>query len=142
PFLERKMDAWSSLTTTAADLQDQTGQAFNQLLARDHLNLPTDVFATTRDNYTKRADLLIRFLRAVRQGTEYMIAHPAEAAEIAVQHALDIKDAPKAEKVIRAFGEASKPDATGTQDLGTFNLTVLREGARLYQESGLVKTRV
>jgi NitT/TauT family transport system substrate-binding protein len=142
PFLERKVDAWSSLTTTAADLQEQTGQTFSQLLARDHLNLPTDVFATTRDNYTKRSDLLIRFLRAVRQGTEYMLANPGEAAEIAIQHALDIKERPKAEKVIRAFGEASKPDSTGTQDLGTFNLTVLREGARLYQESGLVKTRV
>ena len=142
PFLEHKVDAWSSLITTAADLQEQTGQTFNQLLARDHLNLPTDVFATTRDNFNRRGDLLIRFLRAVRQGTEYMIAHPAEAAEIGVQHALDIKEPAKAEKVIRAFGEASKPDATGTQDLGTFNLTVLREGARLYQQAGLVKTRV
>jgi NitT/TauT family transport system substrate-binding protein len=142
PFLERKVDAWSSLVTTTADLQEQTGQTFNQLLARDHLNLPTDVFATTRDNYTRRGDLLQRFLRAVRQGTEYMIAHPAEAAEISVQHALDIKDAAKAEKLVRAFGEASKPDATDTQALGTFSLTVLRDGARLYQEAGLVKTRV
>jgi len=142
PFLERKVDAWSSLVTTAADLQEQTGQTFNQLLARDHLNLPTDVFATTRDNYTRRGELLIRFLRAVRQGTEYMIAHPAEAAEISVQHALDIKEPAKAEKVIRAFGEASKPDATGAQDFGTFNLTVLREGARLYREAGLIKAQV
>src|SRR5579883_37600 len=142
PLLERKVDAWSSLTTTAADLEEQTGQTFNQLLARDHLNLPTDVFATTRDNYNRRSDLLIHFLRAVRQGTEYMIAHPDEAAAISVQHALDIKDAAKAEKVIRAFADASKPDTTGTQDLGTFNLTVLGEGARLYQQAGLVKTRV
>jgi NitT/TauT family transport system substrate-binding protein len=142
PFLERKVDAWSSLVTTAADLQEQTGQSFNQLPARDHLNLPTDVFATTRDSYNHRSDLLVRFLRAVRQGTEYMIAHPAEAAEISVQHALDIKEAPKAEKVIRAFGEASKPDDANVQSLGTFNLTVLREGARLYREAGLVKTRV
>jgi NitT/TauT family transport system substrate-binding protein len=142
PFLERKVDAWSSLVTTAADLQEQTGQTFNQLLARDYLNLPTDVLATTRESYTRRGDLLIRFLRAVRQGTEHMIAHPAEAAAISVQHALDIKDAAKAEKVIRAFGEASKPDGGDAQTLGTFNLTVLREGARLYQEAGLVKTRV
>jgi hypothetical protein len=71
-----------------------------------------------------------------------MIAHPAEAAEISVQHALDVKDAAKAEKLVRAFGEASKPDATDTQALGTFSLTVLRDGARLYQEAGLVKTRV
>jgi NitT/TauT family transport system substrate-binding protein len=142
PFLERKVDAWSSLVTTAADLQEQTGQTFNQVLARDHLNLPTDVFATTRESYTRRGDLLIRFLRAVRQGTEYMIANPAEAAAISVQHALDVKDTAKAEKIIRAFGEASKPDGGDAQTLGTFNLTVLREGARLYQQAGLVKTRV
>jgi hypothetical protein len=71
-----------------------------------------------------------------------MIANPAEAAAISVQHALDVKDTAKAEKIIRAFGEASKPDGGDAQTLGTFNLTVLREGARLYQQAGLVKTRV
>jgi NitT/TauT family transport system substrate-binding protein len=142
PFLERKVDAWSSLATTAAELQRQTGQTFDMLFARDYLNLPTDVLASTRETYTQRADLLVRFLRAVRRGTEYMIARPAEAAEIAVQHALDIKSAPAAEVVIRAFGEISQSDTTRALGLGAFDLGVLREGARLYQEAGLVKTRV
>jgi NitT/TauT family transport system substrate-binding protein len=142
PFLEHKVDAWSSLVTTANDLQRQATQPFDVLYTRDYLNLPTDVFATTRETFTRRGDLLVRFLRAVRQGTEYMIAHPAESAEIAVQHALDIKDAAKAESVIRAFGDASQSDTTRTQGLGTFDLAILREGARLYQEAGLVKSRV
>jgi NitT/TauT family transport system substrate-binding protein len=142
PFLERKIDAWSSLSTTANDLRQQTGQPFDILYTRDYLNLPTDVLATTRDLYTRRADLLVRFLRAVRQGTEYMLAHPAEAAEIAVQYALDIKDPAKAEGVIRAFGEASQSEATRAHGLGTFDLAVLREGARFYQEAGLIKSRI
>jgi len=70
------------------------------------------------------------------------LMHFARFDVAVLQHALDIKDAAKAEKVIRAFADASKPDTTGTQDLGTFNLTVLGEGARLYQQAGLVKTRV
>jgi NitT/TauT family transport system substrate-binding protein len=142
PFIEHKVDAWSASESMAADMQRQTSQTFDVLRARDYLNLPTDVFATTRETYTRRADLLVRFLRAVRQGTDYMIAHPAESAEIAVQHALDIKDAAKAESVIRAFGEASQSDTTRAHGFGMFDLAVLREGARLYQEAGLVKARV
>jgi NitT/TauT family transport system substrate-binding protein len=141
PFLERKVDAWSSLGTTAAELQRQTGQPFDILYTRDYLNLPTDVLATTRETFTEKQDLLVRFLRAVRQGTEYMIARPAEAAEISVRHALDIKEPAKAEVVIRAFGEISQSEGTRAHGLGTFDFPVLREGARLYQEAGLVKAR-
>ena len=142
PFLERKVDAWSSLATTTSELQRQQGLTFDFLYARDYLNLPTDVLATTRETYTRRQDLLLRFLRAVKQGTEYMIAKPAESAEIAVQYALDIKNPAAAEVVIRAFGEASQSETTRAQGLGTFDLPVLRDGARFYQEAGLVKTRV
>src|SRR5205823_3336053 len=83
PFLEHKVDAWMSLTTTLALLESQTGRSFDKLLARDYLNLPTDVLATTRDILNKQPDLLIRFLRALRQSTQFMIDHPAEAAAIA-----------------------------------------------------------
>jgi NitT/TauT family transport system substrate-binding protein len=142
PLLERKVDAWSTITTTADAVQRQSGQSFAFLAARDYLNLPTDIFATTRQLYAERPDLLVRFLRAVRQGTEYMIAHPTESAQIVVKDALDIKTVPAAETVIRAFGEASQSDTTRAQGLGYFDLSVLREGARVYQETGLVKSRV
>jgi len=142
PLLEHKVDAWSTIATTADAVQRQSGQTFAVLPARDYLNLPTDLFATTRQLYLERPDLLVRFLRAVRQGTEYTIAHPTESAEIAVKDALDIKTVPAAEVVIRAFGEAAQSDTTHAQGLGYFDLAVLREGARLYQETGLVKSRV
>jgi NitT/TauT family transport system substrate-binding protein len=141
-FLERRVDAWSTIATTAAEVQRQTGQTFRSLPARDYLNLPTDLFATTRETVTNRSDLLVRFLRAVRRGTQYMIDHPAEAAEIAVRSALDIKDPRAAEIVIRAFGEASQSETTRKLGLGAFDLAPLRDGARVYAEAGLLKTHL
>ncbi|HEY8694693.1 MAG TPA: ABC transporter substrate-binding protein [Chloroflexota bacterium] len=137
-LLEHKVDAWSSLTTTAAELERQTGRSFDKMLARDYLNLPTDVLATTRDIYTKQPDLLVRFLRALRQGTQYTIDHPAEAASIAVKTAQDIKDPAQAETVIRAFGEASQ----SPQGLGGFDMSILQRGADAYQQAGLITTKV
>jgi len=137
-LLEHKVDAWSSLTTTAAELERQTGRSFDKMLARDYLNLPTDVLATTRDIYTKQPDLLVRFLRALRQGTQYTIDHPAEAATIAVKTAQDIKDPAQAETVIRAFGEASQ----SPQGLGGFDMSILQRGADAYQQAGLITAKV
>jgi NitT/TauT family transport system substrate-binding protein len=142
PFLERKVDAWSTIATTAAEVQRQTGQRFDALYARDYLNLPTDVFATTREIYTRQADLLLRFLRAVRKGTEYMIANSGEAAKIAVQHALDQKDPLAAEASIRTFGDASQGGGAAGRRLGYFDLAVLREGAAVYNSAGLTRARV
>jgi NitT/TauT family transport system substrate-binding protein len=138
PFIERKVDVWSSLTTTVSELERQSGRTFDKLLARDYLNLPTDLLATTRDLYTKQQDMLVRFLRALRQGTQYMIDHPAEAAAIAVKSAQDIQDPAKAEAVIRAFGEASQ----SSQGLGVFDVGVLQRGADAYQQAGLVNAKV
>ncbi|HZU05629.1 MAG TPA: ABC transporter substrate-binding protein [Chloroflexota bacterium] len=142
PFLERKLDAWSTIATTAMELQRQTSQQFDLLFIRDYLNLPTDVLATTREIYTQRPDMLLRFLRAVRQGTVYMIEHPTEAAEVAVRHAMDIKDPVVAERIIRVFAEASQSETTRTLGLGAFDFSVLQDGARLYLETGLVKTPI
>jgi NitT/TauT family transport system substrate-binding protein len=141
-FIERKVDAWSTISTSAAEVQRQSGQTFRSLAAHDYLNLPTDIFATTREVLTGRSDLLVRFLRAVRRGTQYMIDHPAEAAEISVRSALDVKDPRVAEGIIRAFGEASQSETTRKQGLGSFDLAPLRDGARVYADAGLLKSRI
>ena len=137
-FLQHKIDVWSTLVTSTATLEKQTGQTFDKIPVRDYLNLPTDILAATGTTLAKQPDLLLRFLRALKQGTQYMIDHPAEAAAIAVKKAQDITDPAAAEAVIRAFGQASQ----SPHGLGVFDLAIMQSGADAYKKNGLVTASI
>ena len=138
PFLQHKIDVWSTLITSTATLERQTGKTFEKISVRDYLNLPTDILAATGTTLANQPDLLLRFLRALKQGTQYMIDHPAEVAAIAVKKAQDITDPAKAEIVIRAFAQASQSPL----GLGVFDLVVIQNGADAYKKSGLITTSI
>lgn len=138
PFLQHKIDVWSTLVTSTATLERQTGQTFYKIPVRDYLNLPTDILAATGRTLANQPDLLLRFLRALKQGTQYMIDHPAEAAAIAVKKAQDITDPAQAEIVIRAFAQASM----SPHGLGVFDLAVMQSGADAYKKNGLITTSI
>ena len=138
-FLEDQVDVWMTLTTTEVSLRAQ-GIEMNSFPVSDYANLPTDVFAMNRsdfDDEEKRA-VALRFLRAIKRGTEFMIGDPQAAAEISINHGLDITELEPAITRIEAFGVASQSAGTTANGLGWFDLDVLQEGADLYFASGVI----
>jgi NitT/TauT family transport system substrate-binding protein len=108
---------------------------------RDYLNLPSDVFAVLEKDFKPKRDLLKRFLRAYRKGTEWTIQHPEEAVPYGTKHAVDGKDPALVlgNIKIRIVGTSQSP-TTKQKGLGWFDLSVLREGAAAYRKAALIKT--
>lgn len=143
PFLQGQIDAWVALTTTQASLEAQ-GQQVNVINCGDYADVPTDLFAMNRKDFDDPAkkDAAIRFLRAIRKGTELMIKDPAQAASISVKYALDVKEPAAAQPIIKEFARASQSPATDRNGLGYFDVDAIQKTADLYWKSGLIKKQL
>lgn len=142
-FLQDQVDVWMTLTTTTANLEAQ-GLQLNKFPVAQYANLPTDVFAMTRRDYedrNKRA-IAVRWLRAIKKGTELMINDPVQAAAIGARHGLDVTDPVAAQPIIREFARASQSDGTRQNGLGWFDMNTIQQGADLYLNAGLITKRI
>lgn len=143
PFLQKKIDVWVSITpTTWAMRQKGLLKGTGSFYVKDHLNLPTDVFATTTDIFGKRRGALLSFLKAFRRGTEFMIRDPKEAVAISKKYVVKMGDLKSAEGIVRLFGEASQSPLTRQKGLGWFDMEILEKAERLFRETGILKRKV
>lgn len=142
PFLERKIDAWSAITSQQYQLEQRGVPPMNSLPAKDYLNVPTDILAVREDVLQKDRDKLVRFLKAVKRGTELMIKDPQKAAEIGAKYALDIKEPPAALPIVKIFAGASENEGTKKNGLGWFDLDVISQGAQMYYDTGLIQKQI
>ena len=138
PFLEGQVDAMMT-TVTGVPLLADAGELVTFPVA-DYVNLPTDVLVVTRAAYDDPAkrDIILRSLRAILRGTEYMIDDPEGAAEIGAANGLDITDPAIALAVIRAYIEISQSAGTEQNGLGWFDLDLIQEGADFYTGAGII----
>jgi NitT/TauT family transport system substrate-binding protein len=113
-----------------------------RIYVRDYVNLPTDVLAVTETTLKNKPDVIRRFLKAVKRGTEYTIQNVDPAAQIGIKYGLDTKDPKVAAAMIQAFNTASVSDGTREHGLGWFDLPLIQRGADFYQETGLVKSKI
>jgi NitT/TauT family transport system substrate-binding protein len=108
--------------------------------ASDYLNVPTNVYATTEELLTSKRDLLLRFIRAHRRATEYMHAHPHEAAAMAAKHAVAAKDdAERNLEVVKLRIGMQLDEGAKLHGFGWLTDKVLDDFALKYQQWGLVK---
>ncbi|MDP9370900.1 MAG: ABC transporter substrate-binding protein, partial [Chloroflexota bacterium] len=113
----------------------------NVLWARDVLNTPSDAFVVTEETYQKRRDLIARFLRAYRRGSQWMLDHPDQAAEIAVKYATDGKEVARNRAIIDLRNASTVSEDTKANGLGHFDLDLLRRVDATFQELGITKQR-
>lgn len=139
PLLEGKVDA-TAATDTGLWAAEQKGLGeVNVLWARDYLDIPTDVFAVRAETAQKRPDLVTRFLRAYRKGSQWMLDNPSKAAELAVKYATDGQDAARNLEIIRLRNASTVSEGTKGHGLGWFDMEVLEKAAKTYHELGLLK---
>jgi NitT/TauT family transport system substrate-binding protein len=130
----------TAATDTGLWLAQQRGLGeVNILWARDYLNTPTDAFIVSEALYSSRQDLLRTFLQVYKRGTQWMLDHPEDAAQLAVKYAINGKDPGQNLEIIKIRNATSVSEDTQRHGLGWFNLDVLEQVERTYRELGLIQ---
>ena len=139
PLMQGQVDA-TAATDTGLWLAQQRGLGeVNILWARDYLNTPTDAFIVSEALYSSRRELLRTFLQVYKRGTQWMLDHPEDAAQLAVKYAINGKDPKQNLEIIKIRNAASVSADTQRHGLGWFNLEVLEQVERTYRELGLIQ---
>ena len=142
PLIQGQLDAQAA-TDTGLFLARQQGLGeVDVLWVRDVLNTPADAFVVTEETFQGRKDLLQRFLRVYRRGSQWMLDQPEQAAEIARKYATDGQDPARSLEIIKLRNASTVSDDTRQHGLGWFNLDVLREVEVALADLGLIKNRV
>jgi NitT/TauT family transport system substrate-binding protein len=109
---------------------------------KDYLNVPSDVFVVTEEVYQEKKEELKKFLEAYKISAEWMIENPEEAAELAVQYAIDGKDEKQNLQIIKLRNASSVSPDTDQNGLGTLDHIVLQRAAETYQQLGLINSQL
>jgi NitT/TauT family transport system substrate-binding protein len=142
PFLEDKIDVWSTIIPTLDIVTERENLDTTRIYVRDYVNLPTDVLAVTEEMLRTKPDVIRRFLKGLKLGTDYAMQNVDGAAELGIKYGLDTKDPKVAAQMIRVFNEASVSEGTRQHGLGWFDMDLIQRGADFYLQSGLVKNRI
>jgi NitT/TauT family transport system substrate-binding protein len=142
PLVEGKVDAMAATDTGLWAAEAQGLPEHQVFWARDYLNTPTDAFVVTEEVYQTRKDFLQRFFRAYRQGTQWMLDHPDDAAQLAIKYATDGQDPKRNLEIIKLRNASTVNAGIRQHGLGWFDLDVLRQVGSTFYDLGLLKSRV
>jgi len=141
-LMEGRVDA-TAATDTGLWAAEQKGLGeVNVMWARDYLDIPTDVFVVRAETAQKQPDLVKRFLRAYRKGSQWMLDHPEKAAELAVKYATDGQDVRRNLEIIKLRNASTVSEGTKQHGLGWFDIEVLKRVEKTFLDLGLLKKRV
>src|SRR5699024_739304 len=100
PLMQEQVDA-TAATATGSLLGKARGIGEGDVIeVKEYLNLSSDLFVVTREMLEENADVLKRFLHGFQLSAEWMINQPEEAAELAVEYAIDGQDEQLNKKII------------------------------------------
>jgi NitT/TauT family transport system substrate-binding protein len=139
PLMQGQVDATAATDTGLWAAQQQGLGEVHIIWARDYLNTPTDAFIVSEEFYTTRRAPLVAFLKAYKRGTQWMLDHPDDAAQLAVKHAIDGKDSQRNLAIIKLRNAATVDEHTRQHGLGWFDMALLEKVERTFRELGLTK---
>ena len=143
PLMQGQVAATAATDTGLWDAQQKGLGDVDIIWARDYLNVPTDIFVTTEELYRTKPDLLRRFLKAYKRGTEFAMKDLERAAALASKYAIDGKDNPRRNvEHLRLRMVASVSEGTKRNGPGWHDMEILELAARRFQELGLVKNKL
>ena len=139
PLMQGQVDATAATDTGLWAAQQQGLGEVHIIWARDYLNTPTDAFIVSEELSTTRREPLVAFLKAYKRGTQWMLDHPDEAAQLAVKHAIDGKEPQRNLAIIKLRNAATVDEHTRQHGLGWFDIALLEKVERTFRELGLTK---
>ena len=139
PLLQGQVDA-TAATDTGLMVGKRKGIGdVNVMEVRNYLNASSDLFVVREETFQKKRPLLKRFVKAYRESAAWMIAHPDEAADLAVKYAIDGTDRATNLEVIRLRNASSVSVMTRKNGLGTLDIEALQQAANVYRRLGLIE---
>ena len=139
PLLQGQVDATAATDTGLAIGRRRGLGEVDVMEVGQFLNVSSDLFVVREDTYQRRKDVLRRFLRAYRDAAAWMIAEPAEAAQLAVKRAIDGSDPQLNLELIKLRNASSVSALTRDNGLGALDLASLQKAADVYRQLGLVQ---
>jgi len=139
PLAEGKVDASAATDTGLYGAKQGGARDLNVLWARDVLNTPSDIFVVTEDVYQKKKELITRFLKAYKQGTQWMLDTPDAAAELAGRYATDGKEIARNRAIIDLRNASTVSDSTKVNGLGSFDMELLKKVDATFFDLGITK---
>ena len=138
PLMQDQVDA-TAATDTGLFLGKEKGLGEVDVIeVKDYLNFSSDLFVVTREMFDENKDVIQRFLSGFQTSTEWMINHPEEAAELAVNYAIDGQDVQLNKGIIELRNEASQSE----HQLGYIDTQQMQDAADLYKELGLIENEL
>ena len=145
PLMQGQVDATAATDTgLAVGLRKGMGE-INVMNVSDHLNISSDMFVVREDTLREKKDLLKAFLKGYSDSAAWMIAHPEEAATLAVKRAIDGTQREINRDVIRLRNASAQPSKQGkgrAPQLGSFDLASLQKGADTYRALGMIQRQI
>ena len=145
PLMQGQVDATAATDTgLAVGLRKGMGE-INVMNVSDHLNISSDMFVVREDTLREKKDLLKAFLKGYSNSAAWMIAHPEEAATLAVKRAIDGMQREINRDVIRLRNASAQPSKQGkgrAPQLGSFDLASLQKGADTYRALGMIQRQI
>jgi NitT/TauT family transport system substrate-binding protein len=142
PLIQEQLDAQAATDTGLFLARSQGLGEVDVIWVREVLNTPADAFVVTDQAYQSQKELIRRFLRVYRKGTQWTLDQPQQAAEIAQKYATDGQDVARNLEIIKLRNASTVNDDTRKNGLGWFNLDVLQQVELALFELGLIKNRV
>ena len=139
PLLQGQVDATAATDTGLAIGRRRGLGEVNVMEVGQFLNVSSDLFVVREDTYQRRKDVLRRFLRAYRDAAAWMIAEPAEAAQLAAKRAIDGSDPSLNLELIKLRNASSVSTLTREKGLGALDAASLQGAADVYRQLGLVQ---
>jgi len=138
PLMQDQVDA-TAATDTGLFLGKEKGLGEVDVIeVKDYLNFSSDLFVVTREMFDENKDVIQRFLSGFQTSTEWMINNTEEAAELAVNYAIDGQDVQLNKGIIELRNEASQSE----HQLGYIDTQQMQDAADLYKELGLIENEL
>jgi len=142
PVIQGQVDA-TAATDTGLFVGKLKGlKAVNVIEVRDYLNVPSDMFVVTEENYRTKKAVLHKFLSAYRDSAAWMIKNPKEAAKIAIKRSINGRNEAVNLEIIKIRNISAVSPTTDKKGLGHFDLDLLQKGADTFEKLGLIKKRI
>jgi NitT/TauT family transport system substrate-binding protein len=142
PVIQGQVDA-TAATDTGLFVGKLKGlKEVNVIEVRDYLNVPSDMFVVTEENYRNKKAVLRKFLSAYRDSAAWMIKNPKEAAKIAIKRSINGRNEGVNLEIIKIRNISAVSPTTDKKGLGHFDLDLLQKGAETFRKLGLIKKRI
>ena len=142
PVIQGQVDATAATDTGLFVGQLKGLKEVNVIEVRDYLNVPSDMFVVTEENYRTKKAVLRKFLSAYRDSAAWMIKNPKEAAKIAIKRSINGRKESINLEIIKIRNISAVSPTTDKKGLGHFDLDLLQKGADTFKKLGLIKKHI